>query len=115
MAITRIESGVRASQAVIHNGTVYLAGQVGTPGDTVGKQTETILQNIERLLKAAGSNKAHILSAMVWLADMADFEEMNAIWDAWVADIEAPTRATGESRLAAPEYKVEIVIVAATA
>lgn len=115
MTIARIETGARASQAVIHNGTVYLAGQVGTPGDAVGMQTDTILRNIERLLQAAGSSKAHILSAMIWLADMADFEAMNAVWDAWVADIEAPARATGESRLAAPEYRVEIVIVAATA
>ncbi len=115
MTITRIETGPRASQAVIHNGTVYLAGQVGTPGDTVAAQTGTILGNIERLLEAAGSGKAHILSAMIWLADIADFEEMNAVWDAWVADVDAPARATGESRLAAPGYRVEIVIVAATA
>jgi len=115
MTITRIETGLRASQAVVHNGTVYLAGQVGTPGDTVGAQTRTILENVERLLEAAGSSKAHLLSAMIWLADIADFEEMNAAWDAWVADVDAPTRATGESRLAAPGYKVEIVIVAATA
>jgi enamine deaminase RidA (YjgF/YER057c/UK114 family) len=115
MTIRRIEPGTRASQAVIHNGTVYLAGQVGTPGDNVSTQTKTILQNIERLLEAAGTSKANILSAMIWLADMADFEEMNAVWDAWVADIEPPTRATGESRLAAPDYRVEIVILAATA
>ncbi|MEE4453386.1 RidA family protein [Novosphingobium resinovorum] len=114
MSITRIESGSRASQAVIHNGTVYLAGQVGTPGDDVATQTKTILQNIERLLEAAGSSKNHILSAMIWLADMADYEAMNGVWDAWVAQIDPPTRATGESRLAAPEYRIEIMIVAAT-
>jgi len=115
MTITRIESGPRASQAVVHNGTVYLAGQVGTLGDSVGAQTRTILANVERLLAAAGSGKAQVLSATVWLADIADFEEMNAVWDAWVADIVPPTRATGESRLAAPGYKVEIIIVAAAA
>lgn len=115
MTITRLETAPRASQAVVHNGTVYLAGQVGNLGDPVAAQTRTILENVERLLAAAGSSKAHLLSATIWLADIADFEEMNEVWDAWVADIDAPARATGESRLAAPGYKVEIIIVAATA
>lgn len=115
MTITRLEIAPRASQAVVHNGTIYLAGQVGNLGDSVAAQTRTILANVERLLAAAGSGKAHLLSATIWLADIADFEEMNAVWDAWVADVEAPARATGESRLAAPGYRVEIIIVAATA
>lgn len=115
MTITRIESGPRASQAVIHNGTVYLAGQVGVLGDGVVEQTKAILGNVEKLLEAAGSSKARVLSATIWLADIADFEAMNSVWDAWVADIEPPTRATCESRLAAPGYRVEIIIVAAAA
>jgi len=114
MTITRIERETRMSQAVIHGDTIYLAGQVGE-GDSVTAQTKSALEEIERLLALAGSNKAHILRATIWLADMADFEEMNAVWDAWIADVPAPTRATGEAKLATPDYKVEIIIIAAVA
>lgn len=115
MTITRIETGPRMSEAVFHGDTVYLAGQVGTPGDSVTHQTQETLAEIERLLALAGSSKAHILRATIWLADMADFAEMNAVWDAWIADVPAPTRATGEAKLADPGYKVEIIITAARA
>lgn len=111
--ITRIETGARMSGAVVHNGTVYLAGQVGQPGAPVAEQTRQVLAEIDRLLAAAGSDKTRILSAQIWLASMADFAEMNAVWDAWVAPGHAPARATGESALAAPEYRVEIIVTAA--
>lgn len=101
------------SQAVVHNQTVYLAGQVGAPGESVTEQTRAVLAQIERLLREAGSDKSRILSATIWLADMADFAEMNVVWDAWIGGQDAPARATGESKLAAPEYKVEIIVVAA--
>lgn len=114
MTITRIETGPRMSEVVIHGDTVYLAGQVGD-GDSVTAQTKNALAEIERLLGLAGSSKAHILRATIWLADMADFEEMNAVWDGWIADVPAPTRATGEAKLATPDYKVEIIIIAAVA
>lgn len=113
MTIRRIEAGPRMSQAVIHGNTVYLAGQVGTPGKSVAEQTQDILATIERLLKEAGSDKSKILQATIWLADMADFAEMNSVWDKWVDGPNAPARATGEAKLATPEYKVEIIIVAA--
>ena len=113
MAIERIESGPRMSQAVIHGNTVYLAGQVGAPGQSVTVQTQEVLKQIERLLGAAGSDKSKILTATIWLADMADFGEMNAVWDAWVGGKDAPARATGEAKLATPAYKVEIIVVAA--
>lgn len=113
MTITRIDRGPRMSQAVIHGDTVYLAGQVGTPGESVTDQTKTILASIEGLLDRAGSSKNHIVSAQIWLADMEDFAEMNAVWDTWIADAEAPARATGEAKLAGPEYKVEIIVIAA--
>ncbi len=113
MTITRLHSGPRMSQAVIHGDTVYLAGQVGEPGTSVAQQTRDILAQIEALLAEAGSSKAKILSATIWLADMADFAEMNAAWDAWVGGVDAPTRATGEAKLATPDYKVEIIVVAA--
>jgi enamine deaminase RidA (YjgF/YER057c/UK114 family) len=113
MAIERLHTGPRMSQAVIHNGIVYLAGQVGTPGSDVPTQTQEILASIDTLLAEAGSDKSRILQATIWLADMADFGAMNAVWDAWVDSANAPARATGESKLATPDYKVEIIIVAA--
>ena len=113
MAIERIESGPRMSQAVVHGDTVYLAGQVGAPGESVTAQTQAVLAQIERLLAATGSDKSKILTATIWMADMADFAEMNAVWDKWVDGKDAPARATGEAKLAAPEYKVEIIITAA--
>lgn len=111
--ITRLETGPRMSQAVVHNGTAYLAGQVGQPGTSVTEQTTTILSQIDRLLAELGCDKTRILSAQIWLADMADFAEMNAVWDAWVPQGHTPARAAGESKLATPDYKVEILITAA--
>lgn len=113
MSIRRIQSGPRMSQAVIHGNTVYLAGQVGSPGESVTAQTKTILSQIESLLAEAGSDKSRVLSATIWMADMADFAEMNAVWDAWVGGQDAPARATGEAKLATPDYKVEIIVIAA--
>ena len=113
MDIRRIEPGARMSQAVVHGNTVYLAGQVGAPGESVAAQTEAVLEQIERLLTKAGSDKSRVLSATIWLADMADFAEMNSVWDAWVDRENPPARATGEARLAGPDYKVEIIIIAA--
>lgn len=115
MTITRIETGTRMSNAVIHNGTVYLAGQVGEPGADVATQTKQVLAQVDRLLALAGTDKTKILSAQVWMADMADFQKMNAVWDAWVAPGHAPARATGESKLATPDYLVEIIVTAAVA
>jgi enamine deaminase RidA (YjgF/YER057c/UK114 family) len=113
MSIVRIDSDERMSQIVIHNGTVYLAGQVGTPGDDTAAQTREILSEIEKLLAQAGTDKSRLLQATIWLADMADFEAMNAVWDGWIGGANPPTRATGQVQLAAPEYRVEIIVVAA--
>lgn len=110
--IKRLESGTRMSAAVVHGGVVYLAGQVGT-GDDVTAQSQTALAEVERLLALAGSSKARILSTTVWLADIADFAAMNAVWDAWVDPANLPARATGEARLATPYYKVEFIVTAA--
>ena len=101
--IKRIECGQRMSMAVVHGGVAYLAGQVGAPGESVTAQTEAVLAEVDRLLASAGSDKTRILSAQIWLADMADFAEMNAVWDAWVPQGAAPARATGEARLATPD------------
>lgn len=111
--ISRSQAGTRMSQVVIHGDTIYLAGQVGSPGASVSQQTQDCLASIERLLEETGSDTAHLLQATIWLADMADFEEMNAVWDAWVPEGHAPTRACGEARLATPDHKVEVIVVAA--
>ncbi|WP_126976782.1 RidA family protein [Frigidibacter oleivorans] len=111
--ITRLESGPRMSQAVTCNGLVWLAGQVGAPGASVTEQTRAVLAEVDRLLALAGSDKTRILSAQIWLADMADFAEMNAVWDAWVPQGHTPARATGEAKLATPDYRVEIIVTAA--
>lgn len=116
MSIQRLQPGARMSQAVVHNGTVYLAGQVAlsAPGATVAQQTTAILAQIDGLLAEAGSDKSKLLSATIWLNTMDDFDEMNGVWDAWVAPGATPARACVESpRLAKPEYTVEIGVVAA--
>lgn len=111
--ITRFETGPRMSQAVIHGQTAYLAGQVGAPGKSVTEQTRSVLAEVDRLLQVAGTDKTRLLCAQIWLADIADFAEMNAVWDAWVPQGDAPARATGEAKLATPDYRVEIIVTAA--
>lgn len=111
--ITRLDAGPRMSQAVVHGGLVWLAGQVGNSGESVAEQTRTILERIEALLDRSGSDKSRILQATIWLASMDDFAEMNAVWDAWIDPENPPARACGESRLATPDYTVEIIVVAA--
>lgn len=111
--IQRFQSDERMSQAVVHNGVVYLAGQVGEPHEDIVAQTRTTLAEIDALLAEVGSHKSKILMATIWLADIADFAAMNSVWDAWVDKNNPPARATGESRLAAPEYRVEIIVTAA--
>lgn len=113
--ITRYHTGPRMSQIVTHNGTVYLAGQVGTPGDTVAEQTRTCLEKVDALLTEAGSDRTRMLQVVIWLADMKDFAEMNAVWDAWAPQGHAPVRACGEAKLATPEHLVEVIVVAAQA
>ena len=111
--ITRLHVGDRMSQAVSYNGTIWLAGQVGTAGDSVADQTASILSKIDGLLAECGSDKTKILQATIWLASMDDFAEMNGVWDAWVPKGHTPARACGEAKLATPEYTVEILITAA--
>lgn len=115
MSIKRIKTGPRMSQVVVHNGLAYTAGQVAAdaPGESVTSQTRNILHRIEGLLAEAGTDKSRILSANIWLSDISTFDEMNAVWDAWVEAGSPPARACVESRLAAPEYTVEISVIAA--
>lgn len=111
--IERLQVATRMSKIVKHNGVAYLCGQVGGAGDSVTEQTRECLRRVEVLLSEAGSGPDRILQAIVWLADMADFNEMNAVWDAWVPDGHAPARACGEAKLANPDLKVEIIVTAA--
>lgn len=111
--IKRIESGSRMSQCVIHNGVAYLAGQVGAEGASVTEQTIAVLASVDRLLAEAGTDKSRLLTAQIWVADIADFADMNAVWDTWVAPGNAPARWTGEAKLATPGFKVEVIVTAA--
>jgi len=110
--IERIDTGARMSKIVKHNGVAYLCGQVGD-GATVAEQTADCLSRVEALLEKAGSSKECILQAIIWLADMLDFAEMNSVWDAWVPEGHAPARACGEAKLAHSDLKVEVIVTAA--
>ena len=115
MKIERHETGPRMSKAVIHGDTVYLAGIVADSpkGKSVTEQTKNILSQIDGFLAEAGTDKSKLLSANIWISDMANFAEMNSVWDAWVSPGNTPARATVEAKLASPDYKVEIMVVAA--
>ena len=114
MAIQRFHPAKRLSEMVVHNGTIYLAGQVAADmtRDIIG-QTEDVLASIDRLLAEAGSDKSKILSAQIFLPDMADFAAMNSVWERWVSPGNPPARATIEAKLANPAYKIEILVIAA--
>jgi enamine deaminase RidA (YjgF/YER057c/UK114 family) len=115
MSIRRIGAGPRMSQAVIHGDTVYLAGQVSRDptAKSVAEQTKAILAQLDATLAEAGSDKTKLLSASIWLSDISTFDEMNKVWDGWVSNGNAPARATVEAKLAAPQFKVEIGVIAA--
>ena len=113
--IKRWHPTARMNQMVAYNGLVFTAGQVAeeNAGKSVAEQTAEILRNIDSLLAEAGTDKSRILSATIYLADIASFAEMNKVWDAWVAPDGKPVRATVEARLAGPQYAVEIAVIAA--
>jgi enamine deaminase RidA (YjgF/YER057c/UK114 family) len=113
MEIQRMHVGKRLSEIAIHNGTVYLAGQIAedTTQDIEG-QTREVLGHVDRLLNEAGSDKTCILSCQIFITDMANFGGMNVVWDEWVAQGHTPPRATVEAKLANPACLVEIVVTA---
>src|SRR5579872_6957278 len=115
MTIQRFETGPRMSQVVVHGNTVYLAGVVANnaKGESVAKQTQEILSIIDAHLAKAGTDKSKLLSTNIYITDMKNFAEMNAVWDAWVSPGNTPARATVEAKLAAPQYLVEIMVTAA--
>jgi enamine deaminase RidA (YjgF/YER057c/UK114 family) len=115
MTIQRFETGPRMSQVVVHGDTIYLAGIVAstTAGESVTKQTQEVLSIIDSHLAKAGSNKSKLLTATIYITDMKNFAEMNAVWDGWVSPGHTPARATVEVNLAGPKYGVEIMVIAA--
>src|SRR5215212_3323106 len=115
MNIQRFDTGPRMSQVVVHGDSVYLAGVVANQaaGDSVTKQTQEVLSIIDSHLAKAGSDKSKLLSATIYLPDMKTFPEMNVVWDGWVSAGNTPARATVEAGLAAPQYGVEIMVIAA--
>jgi len=115
MTIQRHGTTRRYSDSVTHDGTVYLVEVPSNLEADITGQTENLLAGIDRLLDQAGSDKAHLLMVTIYLADMADYDAMNRVWDAWLPEGCAPTRACVEARLAKPEYKVEMVVTAALA
>jgi enamine deaminase RidA (YjgF/YER057c/UK114 family) len=113
-SLERFDVGSRLSEMAIHNGTIYLAGQVAEDAtQEIRGQTRQVLSAIDALLARAGSDKRHILMAQIFLSDLADFPAMNEVWDAWVEKGHAPPRATVHAKPVKPEWKIEIVVTAA--
>lgn len=110
--IERIDTGVRSSKIVKHNGVVYLSGQVGS-GESLSEQAHDCLGRVDAALTEAGTDREHMLQAIVWLSDMSYFAEFNEIWNAWVPTGHAPARACGEAKLAREILKVEVIVTAA--
>src|SRR5471032_185257 len=114
MTIQRFDTGPRMSQVVVHGDTVFLAGIVASNagGQSITRQTQDILSIIDGHLAKAASDKSKLLTATIYITDMKNFAEMNAVWDGWVSPGNTPARATVEATLATPDYKIEIMVVA---
>ena len=113
MTITRIESGQRLSEVVMHDGKAYLCGVVAERGTTVAEQTRDVLAQIDDMLARAGTDKTKLLKVNIWLTDITTIGEMNAVWDQWAVAGKTPARATVEAKLADPSWKIEIMAEAA--
>jgi len=112
--VQRFDVGARMSEMAVHNGTVYLAGQIADDAtQDIQGQTQQVLAAVDALLARAGSDKSRILMAQIFLVDMADFDGMNAVWDDWVAAGHTPPRATVQAQLAKPGWKIEMIVTAA--
>jgi enamine deaminase RidA (YjgF/YER057c/UK114 family) len=111
--VRRIGKGPRMSQAVVHGGLVYVAGQVADdPRAPIGEQTKQVLDKIERLLAQAGSGRPDLLAVNVFLPNIMDFDAMNAVYDAWIDPANPPARACVEARLADSDLRVEMTAIA---
>ena len=112
-SIQRFDFDTRIHHAVVHNGTLYLTGQVARPGQSAADQMREVLGKIDTLLAKAGTDKTRLLQVQMWLDDMRDFDEVNAVWDAWMPKEHAPARSSGESRMAKAGMLVELICTAA--
>jgi enamine deaminase RidA (YjgF/YER057c/UK114 family) len=112
MQISRHHVGPRMTQIVVHGDTIYLCGQTAEEADGIGAQTRAILAKIDTLLAEAGGSKSKLLQVQIWLAAIRYYDEMNAVWDAWVGPANTPGRATCEARMATPRVLVEIIVMA---
>ena len=112
--IVRIDQNTRRSRASVLGNLVFLAGQVADDkaGD-IAKQTREVLAKIDDLLSRAGTDKSRLLSVQIWLKSMEDFDAMNAVYDAWVVQGQTPCRACGTANLADPNYRIEVIAIAA--
>lgn len=111
--ITRFDFDTRIHHGVVHNGTVYLTGQVAEPGQSAAAQMREVLAKIDELLAKAGTDRTRILHVQMWLDDVRDFDEVNAVWDAWMPMEHAPARSSGQGRMAKPGMLVELIVTAA--
>jgi enamine deaminase RidA (YjgF/YER057c/UK114 family) len=112
--VTRFHVSTRYSEMAIHQGVVYLAGQVPSSSfATIQEQTKDVLAQVDSLLQQAGTDKTHLLRVEIFLSDLKDFDGMNEVWDAWVVVGHAPPRATVQAKLANPDWKIEILVTAA--
>ena len=114
MTIQRFGVTPRFADSVVHRGVVYLVEVPSNLEAGAGEQTANLLASVDRLLAQAGSDKSRLLMVTIYLADMADYDAMNAVWEAWLPSGSAPARACVQARLAKPEYRVEMVLSAAT-
>lgn len=111
--ITRFDFDTRIHHGVVHNGTVYLTGQVAEPGQSAAEQMREVLAKIDDLLAKAGTDRTRILHVQMWLDDVRDFDQVNAVWDAWMPMEHAPARSSGQGRMAKPGMLVELIVTAA--
>lgn len=111
--ITRFDFDTRIHHGVVHDGTVYLTGQVAEPGQSAADQMREVLAKIDDLLAKADTDKTRILHVQMWLDDVRDFDEVNAVWDAWMPMEHAPARSSGQGRMAKPGMLVELIVTAA--
>lgn len=111
--IQRFDFDTRIHHGVIHNSTVYLTGQVATPGRSAAEQMREVLAKIDALLATAGTDKTRILHVQMWLDDVRDFDEVNQVWDNWMPKEHAPARSSGQGRMAKPGMLVELIVTAA--
>ncbi len=113
--IQRIETDPRRSRAVVYNGMVFVGGMTADDrSQDIEGQTRQTLTKIEGYLAKAGTDKAHVLTAQIWIKNLErDFERMNAVWNSWTAPNAAPTRATAQCEMGADDVLVEIIVTAA--